>query len=219
MSDHSAMAALAFDHLVVAARTLREGVARIEGLTGATMGPGGKHAAMSTHNRLLSLGPGRFLEVIAIDPDAPPPGRARWFELDTPATAARLGRGPALIHWVIRGDDLEAAIEASGAPGCEVLALSRGDFRWRIGVPAGGGLALGGVAPTVIRWEGDHPADRLAESGCRLESLVLGHAGAPALLDGLRAAGLSRDDPVQACAAPTGLRARIRSPKGMVEIA
>lgn len=213
------MAHLAFDHLVVAARTLEEGVAWVEARTGAPMGPGGKHAAMSTHNRLLSLGPGRFLEVISIDPDAPPPGRARWFELDTPATAARLAHGPALVHWVIRSDDLEVAIAASGAGACEILALSRGDFRWRIGVPASGGLTLGGVAPTVIRWEGDHPADRLPDAGCRLESLLLGHAEAPALLDRLLAAGLARDLPVEAIATPVGLRARIRSPKGMVELA
>jgi len=107
------MAAITFDHLVVSARTLGEGVAWIEERTGVPMGPGGKHAAMSTHNRLLSLGPGRFLEVIAIDPEAPPPGRARWFELDRAETAARLARGPTLVHWVARADDVEAAIPAT----------------------------------------------------------------------------------------------------------
>ena len=46
--------ALALDHLVVAARTLEEGVAWVESRLGIAMGPGGKHAAMGTHNRLLS---------------------------------------------------------------------------------------------------------------------------------------------------------------------
>lgn len=213
------MSAIRFDHLVVAARTLEEGVAWVEALTGASMGPGGKHAAMSTHNRLLSLGPGRFLEVIAIDPAAPPPGRARWFELDHPATAARLARGPALVHWVIRAEDLEGAIEASGATGTEVLALSRGDYRWRIGVPPDGRLALQGVAPTVIRWEGPHPAERLPDAGCHLERLALGHPAAAGLLRRLRAAGLDPGDPVEADASAAGLRARIRTPRGIVELA
>lgn len=213
------MPALAFDHLVVAARTLEEGVAWIESQAGVPMGPGGRHAAMSTHNRLLSLGPGRFLEVIAVDPEAPAPGRARWFELDTPETAARLARGPALVHWVVRADDVPAAIAATGAAGCEILALSRGDFRWRIGVPASGRLSLGGVAPTVIRWDGAHPCERLPDAGCRLESLVLGHGEAPALLRRLHAAGLPRDEPIEASADAAGLRARIRTPRGIVEIA
>jgi hypothetical protein len=213
------MSAIRFDHLVVAARTLEEGVAWVEARTGAAMGPGGKHAAMSTHNRLLSLGPGRFLEVIAIDPAAPPPGRARWFELDTAATAARLAQGPALVHWVIRADDLEGAIDASGATGVEILPLSRGDYRWRIGVTPDGRLAMQGVAPTVIRWEGAHPADRLPDSGCHLERLSLGHAGAGGLLRRLQAAGLDRGDPVEADSSAAGLRARIRTPRGIVELA
>lgn len=213
------MSAIRFDHLVIASRTLEEGVAWVEARTGAAMGPGGKHAAMSTHNRLLSLGPGRFLEVIAIDPAAPAPGRTRWFGLDAPATAARLARGPALIHWVIRADDLEGAIGAVGAAGVEILALSRGEYRWRIGVPADGGLAMQGAAPTVIRWEGPHPAERLPEAGCRLERLVIGHAGAEGLLGRLRSAGLDSGDPVGTDPAAAGLRARIRTPRGIVELA
>jgi hypothetical protein len=58
------------DHLVVAARTLEEGAAWVTGRLGVSMAPGGKHALMGTHNRLLSLGARAYLEVIAIDPDA-----------------------------------------------------------------------------------------------------------------------------------------------------
>ena len=39
-----------------------------EGALGATPAPGGHHPLMGTHNQLLSLGPGEYLEVIAIDP-------------------------------------------------------------------------------------------------------------------------------------------------------
>jgi hypothetical protein len=44
------------DHLVVAARALEDGVAWVEARLGVTMGAGGKHALMSTHNRVLNLG-------------------------------------------------------------------------------------------------------------------------------------------------------------------
>lgn len=210
---------ISFDHLVVAAALLDEGVAWIESRLGVPMGPGGKHAAMSTHNRLLSLGPGRFLEVIAIDPDAPPPGRPRWFELDTPEMAQRLDHGPALVHWVARADDLDAAIAATWGGRPEVLRLSRGEFRWSIGVAANGRLALGGVAPTLIRWEGAHPAERLPDSNCRLEALELRHREAPAMLRSLVAAGLVPGTPIEARPGGAGLSARIRTPAGIVEVA
>jgi hypothetical protein len=73
-------AATAVDHLVVAAATLEQGVAWCEATLGVTPGPGGRHALMGTHNRLLNLGsaafPHSYLEIIAIDPEAPAPGHA-----------------------------------------------------------------------------------------------------------------------------------------------
>ncbi len=155
------------DHLVVAARTLEEGAAWIESKLGVATAAGGKHAVMGTHNRLLRLDAGRYLEVIAIDPEAPPPGRPRWFELDTPAMQARLACGPALIHWVGRTDDLEGALRDSADP-VEVLSFSRGPYRWRLGLARDGRLPANG-APTLIQWEGGaHPWDALPESGCSL---------------------------------------------------
>lgn len=207
-----------FDHLVVAARVLEEGVAWVESRLGVPMGPGGRHDTMGTHNRLVSLGPGRFLEVIAIDPAAPAPERARWFALDTAATASRLERGPALIHWVARTDDIEGAIGAAAAGASEILSLSRGDFRWKIGVPPSGSLAQAGTAPTFIQWLTRHPAEVLPDAGCRLEALVLHHPTAVATLKVLRDAGLDADEPLQAATAGVGLAARIRTPRGIVEL-
>ena len=209
--------ALALDHIVIAAATLQEGVGHVEERLGVAMGPGGKHATMGTHNRLLSLGPGRFLEVIAIDPDASPPGRPRWFTLDAPATRARLAKGPFLIHWVVRSDDIARSLAAIATQPVEILALSRGDYRWRIGVPADGGLANDGTSPTVIQWEGRQPADSLAESGCRLERLELHHESAAATLQALREAGMTAG-PIEARQDGSGLVAHIRSPGGIVAL-
>lgn len=159
------------DHLVVAARTLEEGAAWVESALGVRTEPGGKHPLMGTHNRLLSIGARRYLEVIAIDPGAPPPGRPRWFGLDEAATRARLERGPVLLHWAERTDDLEAAL--AGYPEeVEVLDATRGDLAWRITVPADGRLPCGGACPTLIQWKGPaHPADRLPASGAKLLEL------------------------------------------------
>lgn len=208
------------DHLVVAARTLDEGAAWVEARLGVAMSAGGKHAAMGTHNRLLSLGPGRFLEVIAIDPEGRTPARPRWFELDVPEMQQRIARSPALIHWVVRSDDIARAIHATASGHCEILSLSRGNFRWRIGVPASGSLAQAGTAPTVIQWDGGgHPADFLPDTGCRLEALELHHPEALATLRALRDAGLDPRDPVEARTDGRKLAARIRTPRGIVALA
>ena len=120
--------AVQLDHLVVAARTLDEGVAWCRDTLGVEPGPGGKHALMGTHNRVFSIAspafPHAYFEIIAIDTDAPPPGRARWFGLDT----LDLRAGPRLIHWVARTSALEptlAALRAAGHDAGRVLEASR----------------------------------------------------------------------------------------------
>jgi hypothetical protein len=161
-----------FDHLVVAARTLEEGGAWVEAKLGVAPVAGGKHPTMGTHNRLLRVGPRAYLEVMAIDPDAPVPARPRWFDLDAPEMRTRLEEGPALIHWVERTDDLEAALRDYSEP-IEILSFARGPYRWRMGVPRDGRRPGAGTLPTLIQWEGAlHPAEALPESGCRLEGFA-----------------------------------------------
>lgn len=208
-----------FDHIVIAARTLDEGVAWVESRLGVAMGGGGgKHPLMGTHNRVMSLGPGRFLEVLAIDPEAPPPPHPRWFELDSQAMRERLGKGPALVNWVARTDDIERAVAAIPGERPQIVAAARGELRWRIGVPASGGLAQHGIIPTFIQWEGKSAADVLPDSTCRLEKLALRHGGAPAALRALRRAGLGADEPVEAHHEGLGLEARVWTPRGLAEL-
>ena len=160
----------ALDHLVVAARTLDEGAAWVRERLGVQCVPGGKHAAMGTHNLLVSLGHASYLEVIAIDPGAPRPARPRWFELDTPAMQARLARGPALVHWMERTGDLEAELRDYPAD-VRIESFSRNALRWRLALTPDGSFPGGGTLPTLIQWEGAHPCDSLPDAGVRLESL------------------------------------------------
>lgn len=204
---------LAIDHLVIAARTLDEGAAWVRERLGVDPVPGGRHDLMGTHNRLLALGSGRYLEVIAIDPASPAPSRTRWFSLDAPAMAERLARGPALVHWVARTSDIEQAAARLPYPAGDILELSRGEFRWRITVPADGALAAGGAFPTLIEWQGTaHPAQVLPDSGCVLERLLL-----PDLPDLLKI-GLDPAEPVWVHGAESGLVAHVGTPEGLREI-
>ena len=153
------------DHLVVAAQTLAEGVQYIADTLGVTMPQaGGKHPLMSTHNRLMNLGGGSYLEVIAIDPDAPDPGRPKWFDLDN------FSGPPRLLTWVARVDQLEAHADLGLGT---VSKASRGNLEWLIAIPEDGRLHWGGAVPYLIGWGAVHPTDSMPESGCRLEWLTI----------------------------------------------
>jgi hypothetical protein len=180
---------LALDHLVVAAASLEQGVAWCEATLGVTPGPGGRHVLFGTHNRLLKIAttlyPEAYLEIIAIDPAAPPQRRARWFGLDDPALQQRLALSPTLIHAVVRTDTLgthRRALIAAGLDPGEPVQASRdtpqGRLAWQILVRADGRLLCGGALPTLIQWEGAHPAARLPDAGLALRALTL--SGVPA---------------------------------------
>jgi len=170
------------DHIAVRAPSLDEGAEYVRRALGVAPGPGGRHERMGTHNRLLRLGEKRYLEVIAIDPQAGDPGRKRWFALDGGVSA------PQLITWVARTDDIGAAAWA-GTP----ERMTRGALHWLITVSADGSMPMDGVAPTLIQWpDARHPADALPDLGCRLARLEGFHPQAAeiqAMLDRIGFAG------------------------------
>ena len=212
---------VALDHLVVVAATLAQGVAWCEATLGVTPGPGGRHALMGTHNRLLKIAtaafPEVYLEIIAIDPEAPPPGRARWFGMDDALLQAGLQDGPRLLHLVARSTMLDmhrwGLITVGLKPG-DPVAASRdtpaGRLSWQILVREDGALDCGGALPTLIQWQGLHPAANMPESGVTLQSLTL--HGVPE-----RARQVLRLRGVQVLATPgPALTATLLTPRGEV---
>lgn len=191
------------DHLAVLAGTLGDGAEWLSSVLGVTPGAIGRHARMGTWNRLLSLGREEYLEVIAVDPDAPAPDRPRWFGLDGFRGPPRLG------NWIVACDLSSEALPGAG----EVLAFERGAYRWSMAVPADGCLPFDGLQPAQIEWHGPHPAPALEDRGCRLRRLSLVHPRAADLR-----ARLSRlTDPrlvIEAGPAPA-LRAEIDTPSGL----
>ena len=165
------MLSSAIDHLVVTAPTLASGIQYVEQTLGCKMQPGGQHSRMGTHNALLKIGDDCYLEVISIDPDAQPPQRNRWFELDTLLPEIR----PRLATWVMRTNDIHKVTNATDLELGVVEDMSRGSLEWQITIPPDGRLPLHGIAPVVIQWKDDvHPASRLPESTVSLLHLV-GH--------------------------------------------
>ncbi len=163
------------DHLAVAAGSLAEGVAAVEAALGMPLAGGGQHLTMGTHNRLLGLGD-EYLEVIAVDPSLPAPGRPRWFDLD------RFQGPPRLTNWIVACDDLAAALADAPSGAGVPTDFARGDLRWQMAVPVDGRLPHDGAFPALIEWQGTaHPTKVLPDSGARLIRLEIAHPDAPAL--------------------------------------
>lgn len=172
------------DHLVFVADSLEQGARWCESVLGVAPGPGGRHATMGTHNRLLRIDspgfPRAYLEILAVDPQAPPPGRPRWFGMDDPRLMSSVRQAPRLVQAVQRSDNVEmlrwGLIHLGLDPG-EPLALSRdtpsGPLRWRLLVRADGALAADGALPPLIQWQGEHPADAMPASPLQLQAVEM----------------------------------------------
>lgn len=191
---------LRIDHLVISARTLDEGTQYVADTLGVAPAGGGAHPLMRTHNRLLNLWDGIYLEVIAVDPDAAEPAsdalpRPRLFALDAPDTHARVAAGPYLSHWVVRVErpkrlDAWRAQYPERIP--PVVPMTRGDFTWQLSVPDDGAFpswqhAGDGIVPTLIQWDTPlHPSAVLPESGIALKTLKAAHPQADVVREQLQ---------------------------------
>lgn len=220
------------DHVVVVVDTLAQGVAWCEAVLGVVPGPGGRHALMGTHNRLLPIGaqgcPQAYLELIALDPDAtaaPAEGRARWFGMDEPEMRAVAARGPRLAHFVAQTGDIAAACAALarlgedvGEPVAAVRATPQGELRWQISLRRDGRPPHAGALPALIEWQGRHPSESMHDTGLRLRSLSV-HVPRP---DAVRAAyaaiELSGVDVHPEDGAPGTLCLRLSTQRGTVDL-
>ncbi|WP_421883014.1 VOC family protein [Pacificispira sp.] len=194
------------DHITIVAADLDEGVRHVAAALDLEVPAGGKHVQMGTHNRLMRLGEGIFLEIVAPDPAADPPGRARWFGLDAPGSTR-------LATWVAGVPDLDTAVARYPVAG-KAEPITRGALNWRISVPQDGSLPMDGAFPTFIEWPpGPHPSDSMPDLGCRLSVLRIGHPDVAPIAS--FAADYLKDDRLVFAESPgAGLVAEIDTPSG-----
>ena len=200
------------DHLIYGVPDLTDAVDQLERRFGVRAAPGGKHLGVGTHNALLAVGPRTYLEVLAPDPDQPPPVNPRPFGLDTL-------KGAQLIGWAVGCDDMDEAIAGARAAGYDpgdAIDMTRTTpegitLRWRLTLNA----VAGGPVPFLIDWDGsDHPAAS-APAGLCLDALVIEHPDPSGLEAVLRA--LSAATAVKPAGEPA-LVAHITGPHGTQEL-
>ena len=205
------------DHVAIGAATLEAGQAHLEALTGLVVPRGSRHDLMGTHNCVMQAGNESFLEIIAIDSDAPDPGRRRWFTLDQADTQSRLGERPRALCWVVNTTDLDAIVARATVDLGEIVRFQRGDRSWRLTVPRDGSLPLSGLIPAFIEWSpGPHPSTGQQDLGARLERIILSHPDPDWLAGQLDALGVGHlADFVKG---EVGLTFALTTPNGRVEI-
>ena len=202
------------DHLVFAVPDLDSGVATVEARLGVETRPGGRHQGLGSRNRLVGLGPGRYLEVVSVDPDQPPPPRPRWFGLDDLPE-------PRLVTWCVKAPELERVMTDARKAGLDLGEAVEGSrerpdgsvLTWTFSDPRAD--RGGGVVPFFIDWgAGAHPADDLP-AACACVDVRLEHPEPARIAAWLEALGL--DTEVSGGHAPRVI-ATLDTPNGIVEL-
>ena len=214
----------AIDHLVYGVPELAAGVARLADLLGVTAAPGGSHEGRGSHNALLALGDGAYLEIIAPDPAQPKPPRPRPFGLDSLTE-------PRLVTFAVRAERTGGAEAAADrlrrwrahavSHGYDPGPVAAGSRRrtdgsllvWHLCQHQE--LPFDGLVPFLIDWgTADSPASSTPR-GCRLLALEVCSRQPEPVAAALHAVGVAV--PVRHDDRP-GLRATLATPRGTVEL-
>ncbi|WP_424811141.1 VOC family protein [Roseococcus sp. YIM B11640] len=211
---------LRLDHLTVIAPDLAEGVAHVRACLDLDVPFGQRHAYMGTHNHLLQLGDGIYLEIVALDPDGVWPGRPRWFGVDDGRRVrADWDAGRRLRGWVARADPIDAVLRGREGIFGRKVSLPWEDPSFDFAIPDDGSLPWGGAAPSLIDRRGKpRSMATIADLGARLLSFTLEHPDAAEVQALYQALGIDRPPSVRAGGA-LRYRALIETPAGPRKLA
>jgi ketosteroid isomerase-like protein len=202
------------DHLIYGAPDLDAAIARLEERLGVRASAGGSHPGRGTRNALIALGTACYLEIMAPDPDQPPPAEPRWFGVDALPE-------PRFVGWAAKGRNLEVFAAKAARGGVRLGAVKPGGRRrpdgvvlsWKVTDPFA--LLGDGIVPFFIDWgQSPHPA-LIAAPGARLSALRAEHPNPDGVRDVIRRLGV--DLRVEYGPAPA-LNATFATPRGEVEL-
>jgi hypothetical protein len=201
------------DHIILGANDLGRGIDWVEERTGVRAALGGVHPGRGTQNALVALGADCYLEIIAPDPSQP---FVTWFTQINSITQ------PKLLTWAAHTSDLDALAQRVRAEGLAIDGPHQGKrtrpdskvLSWRLFHLRNN---YGGLLPFFIEWNPNsvHPATD-APAGCTLDRFELQSPHAQELARVCRILGV--EVPI-VLGSRSLIRARIRSPKGLVDLA
>lgn len=156
------------DHILLGVSDLDHGISWLEERSGVRAVVGGVHPGRGTRNALMSLGPHRYLEIIAPDPQ-------QLGVSNEMVDRLRTIQEPRLIGWAAHTNDLAAIVQKAAAEGIAIEnprdgSRARPDgkmLRWK-------SFSLkedyAGVLPFFIEWGAGsvHPSQD-APAGCTLQ--------------------------------------------------
>ncbi|HEY7405159.1 MAG TPA: VOC family protein [Candidatus Angelobacter sp.] len=156
------------DHVLLGVNNLDHGISWLEESSGVRAMFGGVHPGRGTRNALLSLGPRRYLEVIAPDPQQSSVSNEM-------VNLLRKIQEPRLIGWAAHTNDLGGIVQKAATAGIAIQnprdgSRTRPDgktLRWR---SCGLKEDYAGVLPFFIEWSAGsvHPSQD-APPGCTLQ--------------------------------------------------
>jgi len=200
------------DHILLGVSDLDRGIAWVEQRTGVRAAFGGVHPGRGTRNALLALGPRRYLEIIAPDPEQPGKGSYDMLKSMTE---------PRLFNWAVHTDDIAALAKKASAAGISIDpprdgSRARPDGKTLHWKSAGLKDDRGGLLPFFIEWSRDslHPSEDAPKGSTLKRFFIESPAGAELAAE---CGKLGIDVEVRTAAAPR-LRATISSAKGDVEL-
>jgi len=170
------------DHIVLAVPDLEETTKEFKDKYNLDLVYGGKHESFGTHNALLNLGNGCYLEVLAPDQNNTTFDGPRWMGAD-------LSHQPVICRWALKSNNLikdqESLQKINPAYG-NIIEGSRqktdgSTLQWQMIKPLA--FPLVDIAPFMVDWTASdsHPTDSLPSS-CHLVSIEFAHAEAEKMM-------------------------------------
>ena len=192
------------DHLVYLVTNLPAAMAHFARL-GLDFTPGGRHPERGTHNAVLRLASGSYLELLAVDPTTSVPA-PRWMGIDQPPL-------PRLSRWAVHARVADFP-DRPWQAGQRELPNGR-QLRWQLTDP--GSAPATSALPFLIDWgkRGTHPTDLLPEVDVELLDLHLYTPQATTVNQLLT----RLESPYRAIpAAEAHLTATLRGPRGVLQL-
>lgn len=165
---------IGLDHIVYAVPNLEKGMDMIERNFGVRPVYGGQHKNQGTHNALLNLHNGSYLELIAIDKQNTIVKPPRWMGVD-------LITEPTITRWAVRSDNIKEDIDLFKRlqiPVGKILAGSRkkldgSTLSWEMSAPSS--QAKVDPLPFIVDWKDSvHPSQSLPQV-CLLVYFAISH--------------------------------------------